>query len=75
MQSSQSGIISWFAKNPVAANLVMLFIVVAGAISASSISKDMFPRSDIPIIGLVHPIQVRRRLRLRRPLSCQWNQR
>ena len=55
MQSSQSGIISWFAKNPVAANLVMLFIVIAGAISASSISKDMFPRSDIPIIKISAP--------------------
>ncbi|MFQ3223121.1 MAG: multidrug efflux pump subunit AcrB, partial [Porticoccaceae bacterium] len=55
MQSSQSGIISWFAKNPVAANLVMLFIVVAGAISVSSISKDMFPRSDIPIIKISAP--------------------
>ena len=58
MQSSQSGIISWFAKNPVAANLVMLFIVVAGAISASSISKDMFPRSDIPIIKILSLIHI-----------------
>ena len=40
------GLIGWFAKNPVAANLLMLFIIVAGAISAVSISKDMFPRMD-----------------------------
>ena len=43
MNDPQSyGLIGWFAKNPVAANLLMLFIVVAGAISAFTISKDMF---------------------------------
>jgi multidrug efflux pump subunit AcrB len=47
MNDPQSyGLIGWFAKNPVAANLLMLFIVVAGAISAFTISKDMFPRMD-----------------------------
>ena len=40
------GLIGWFAKNPVAANLLMLFIIVAGAISAFTISKDMFPRTE-----------------------------
>ena len=31
MNDSQSyGLIGWFAKNPVAANLLMLFIIVAG---------------------------------------------
>ena len=40
------GLIGWFAKNPVAANLLMLFIIVAGAISAVTISKDMFPRME-----------------------------
>ena len=47
MNNPQSyGLIGWFAKNPVAANLLMLFIIVAGAISAVTISKDMFPRTD-----------------------------
>lgn len=47
MNDPQSyGLIGWFAKNPVAANLLMLFIVVAGAISAYTISKDMFPRTE-----------------------------
>jgi len=47
MSGPQSyGLIAWFAKNPVAANLLMLFIVVAGAISAFTISKDMFPRTE-----------------------------
>ena len=47
MNDPQSyGLIGWFAKNPVAANLLMLFIIVAGAISAFTISKDMFPRTE-----------------------------
>ena len=47
MSGPQSyGLIGWFAKNPVAANLLMLFIVVAGGISAVTISKDMFPRTE-----------------------------
>jgi multidrug efflux pump subunit AcrB len=47
-----SGLIAWFIKNPVAANLLMLFIIVAGALSAFSISKEMFPRADINTIQI-----------------------
>lgn len=51
MKASNSyGLIGWFTKNPVAANLLMLFIIVAGAISAFTISKDMFPRTDRNIV-------------------------
>jgi len=53
MQSK--GLISWFTNNPVAANLVMLLIIVAGFISAMSISKEMFPRSDIDQIQINVP--------------------
>jgi multidrug efflux pump subunit AcrB len=53
MQSK--GLISWFARNPVAANLVMLLIIAAGLISAMGISKDMFPRSDIDQIQIRAP--------------------
>lgn len=49
-QPNSYGLIGWFTKNPVAANLLMLFIVVAGAISAFTISKDMFPRTDRNIV-------------------------
>ena len=30
---NSSGLIAWFIKNPVAANLLMLFIMVAGILS------------------------------------------
>ena len=48
-------IIAWFARNGVAANLLMAFVVVSGLVSALSISKDMFPRSDIDVIQIAVP--------------------
>ena len=37
------GIIAWFARNPVAANLLMIAIILLGLYSAVSIRKQMFP--------------------------------
>jgi len=55
MNSQSHGLLAWFAKNPVAANLLMAFVVVSGLVSALSISKDMFPRSDIDVIQIAVP--------------------
>jgi multidrug efflux pump subunit AcrB len=44
-QSSEklSGLIAWFARNSVAANLLMVFIIIAGFISYQHINKKSFP--------------------------------
>ena len=42
-QSDQKGFIAWFASNPVAANLLMIMILVTGLMSAFTIKKRMFP--------------------------------
>lgn len=47
---SHSGIIAWFAHNPVAANLLMLIIIVVGLGSAFTIQRAMFPAFDTNII-------------------------
>lgn len=39
----QAGVIAWFTNNSVAANLLMILIVIAGLMSAYSIKKRMFP--------------------------------
>ncbi|WP_394182386.1 efflux RND transporter permease subunit [Marinomonas posidonica] len=39
----QRGIIAWFAGNPVAANLLMIFIITLGVINIGSLSKKSFP--------------------------------
>ncbi|MDN3653594.1 efflux RND transporter permease subunit [Thalassotalea ponticola] len=38
-----TGIIAWFARNSVAANLLMVFIIVMGVYQYMSITKKMFP--------------------------------
>ncbi|WP_105168059.1 efflux RND transporter permease subunit [Pseudoalteromonas sp. T1lg23B] len=43
---TEKGIIAWFARNPVAANLLMVFILVGGLLSAFSIRKQMFPQFE-----------------------------
>ncbi|MBQ4863444.1 efflux RND transporter permease subunit [Pseudoalteromonas sp. MMG013] len=43
---SEKGIIAWFARNPVAANLLMIFILVGGILTAFSIRKQMFPQFE-----------------------------
>ena len=43
-----NGLIAWFARNDVAANLLMLVIVVAGLYSLSNkIPIDLFPEFEI----------------------------
>ncbi len=41
------GIIYWFASNSVAANLLMVVLVVAGLYSAVTMKKEMFPATSI----------------------------
>jgi multidrug efflux pump subunit AcrB len=50
-----SGIIAWFAYNPVAANLLMLVIIAVGIGSAFNIQRAMFPAFDIEMIYIRAP--------------------
>ena len=42
-----NGIIAWFARNGVAANLMMVFIVVTGSIAVVSIKEEVFPEIEL----------------------------
>jgi len=46
------GLIAWFARNSVAANLLMLIIVVGGLLTANTIRKQFFPQVDVNWIQL-----------------------
>jgi len=48
--TDQKGIIAWFAANHVAANLLMLFIIVAGIISIFTIRKQTTPDFELNTI-------------------------
>ena len=43
-KSPSSGLLAWFASNPVAANLLMLLIIIGGLIGFKVMDKEVFPR-------------------------------
>ncbi len=45
--TKEQGVIAWFAANHVAANLLMILIVVAGLVSLSGIRKETNPEFDL----------------------------
>ncbi|MEJ2680811.1 MAG: efflux RND transporter permease subunit [Gammaproteobacteria bacterium] len=52
-----NGIIAWFAENRVAANLLMVVILVAGALSLKGTGKELIPHIalDVMIINTAYP--------------------
>ncbi len=51
-QEKERGLIAWFANNPVAANLLMVFIIVMGLFSYSTMQRQMFPNMEINYINV-----------------------
>ncbi len=52
---TNKGLIAWFARNSVAANLLMVFILVGGMLTAFTIDKQMFPQVKINWISYAAP--------------------
>ncbi|MBW2410900.1 MAG: efflux RND transporter permease subunit, partial [Deltaproteobacteria bacterium] len=44
--------VSWFAGNHVAANLLMIFLLVAGVITTCSMKVEVFPETDLDLIRI-----------------------
>ena len=53
--TDQKGIIAWFAANHVAANLLMLFIIVAGVIASFSVRKQTTPEFEQNVVNITVP--------------------
>jgi multidrug efflux pump subunit AcrB len=51
----KKGLLAWFAQNHVAANLLMLLIIVGGIISLSTNIVEMFPQMSVDIITVQVP--------------------
>ncbi|MCE9678476.1 efflux RND transporter permease subunit [Shewanella sp. AS1] len=47
MEDTNKGIIAWFARNSVAANLLMIIIILGGLLTANTIRKQFFPQDEI----------------------------
>jgi multidrug efflux pump subunit AcrB len=52
---THSGIIAWFARNNVAANLLMFILIVGGFYGAFSIQKQVFPNFELNIVQVRVP--------------------
>lgn len=51
-EDTRKGLIAWFARNSVAANLLMLCIILLGLYTAFDIRKQMFPQIEINWINV-----------------------
>jgi len=47
--------ISWFSKNPVAANLLMFVLIVGGVLSLLTVHQEEFPNMDIRMVTVAVP--------------------
>ena len=45
-------VIAWFAENHVAANLLMIFLLVAGTATGLTMKVEVFPETDLDIIAI-----------------------
>ena len=54
-QSYNTGLIAWFARNHVAANLLLVFICVLGAYAISILKKETFPTFTLDMIEIGVP--------------------
>jgi len=52
---TNKGIIAWFARNTIAANLLMAFILIGGFLTIQTIDKQMFPQVKINWITYAAP--------------------
>ena len=46
MSNGRRGTIAWFAANPVAANLLMILVIVLGLMQMGSLRKEAFPSME-----------------------------
>src|SRR5690554_4159916 len=51
----KKGIISWWANNSVAANLLMALIIITGIFMVGQVRKQMFPEIELNIISIQVP--------------------
>lgn len=52
---NKSGIFSWFLLNPIAANLLMAFILIMGVITAFELRKEAFPAIAPNVVSITIP--------------------
>ncbi len=54
-QSSKGGLVGWFVSNPVAANLLMVVLIIGGLMAAGSLRTQVFPTIQPGIVTVTVP--------------------
>lgn len=54
-EGSQTGLIAWWVRNPVAANLLMVCLIAGGLFSIFTIKKEIFPAIETNFITVTVP--------------------
>ena len=54
-ESAPTGPIAWMARNPVAANLLMVLVIVGGVLALTRIKQEVFPEFDLDVIQVQVP--------------------
>lgn len=52
LPSQRTGAIAWMARNPVAANLLMVFFVVGGIVLGGRVKQEVFPEFTIDMVSI-----------------------
>jgi multidrug efflux pump subunit AcrB len=52
---TKTGPIAWMARNPVAANLLMIVILVGGLVGALQVKQEVFPEFDLDMVSVSVP--------------------
>jgi multidrug efflux pump subunit AcrB len=50
-----NGAIAWFTRNPVASNLTMIVIIVAGLVTMPTITQELIPNIELEIVTVTVP--------------------
>jgi len=55
LPSQRTGAIAWMARNPVAANLLMIFLIAGGLVLGSRVKQEVFPEFTIDMVVVTVP--------------------
>ena len=55
MAADMPGPIRWFVHNPIAANLLMIFLIIGGALAIPTLDKQYFPDFELNTVSVAMP--------------------
>ena len=72
---TDNSVFSWFARNHVAANLLMMTLLVGGLVTALTMTVEIFPEIDPRTITVTVPYPGSTRMKSRKVLTDAWKKR